>query len=995
MRSIFILIFIVVPWLGWSQMTTDSLLQDILQQTALGNFQAVQRLVHRVSPADLKRLTEQIDQPEQKAVVLAYLANAEKRFPAKAEAYLQQAQQLLPQIEEANILCKVYNLSAAFHLEYGQYAEAEAALSTSESYANSIDFQAGEHPNRLLRSQLFIRQEKHLEAFHYLYQSLNDEHKAPKLDVKACGDLNYHLGLNYQSIDAFEKSLEHLKHAHEDFRLIDDSVAQAQVLRQIALLYESQKDYEVALAFLRKSNRMYTRIRDSFQMAEVQKHLGRVLAFQDSMLQAMQYFKMAHRYFSQYDNEYQALSFDQMGEAHFLAGDYAKAAADFEASLQLRQRLNNAPQSIKSYYWLAKVKQNLGQFDEARVFGLQALRLAEEQGLIEQQNKILQVLAQIANAEADWQQLASYRNSLLELKDSLTARSNRTAISHLDMQYRLQLELQKIEEAKAAENLRHQTQDRILYGSLIGIILLAVGLFFLLQQRRRRNQMLENKIKARTQELKYQATFLNNIIDSIPGVVYRTKIDESYTPLFISKGAKDIFGMTSDELVASRMKTAMLYSPAELRRMDQLTQHAITSGETIEMTSEITSFAQEKRWILDRFKAVYDEQAKAFACDGLIIDITDQINTEEALRNNEKQLSLIYENTQDQIILIDLLPDQQMILKSINQALRKAWVAIGFALNWDEYLNVPFEKYLKRLTLGDDKKTQRYLKILQRAIENKHFIRFEDVFVTSKLVKRYLEINIIPILNEQNVCEKLLLVMRDITEQKTAQDRMISTIIETEDRERSRIAKELHDSLGQNLTTASLNFNILKQELQELPARAQEKFGIGLKFLNVAIEESRNIAHNLMPQSIAEFGYVLSVESLIEDLQRSVENTEVLFYHNLKEERMAPEYELNLFRVTQEAINNALKYAQPKKIIIQLMKHENLLQLSIEDDGLGFETNDIERGFGLNSMRNRIRALLGHLTIDSSPNRGTIITAEVPIESNLNNTNSSKLSTKT
>ena len=94
---------------------------------------------------------------------------------------------------------------------------------------------------------------------------------------------------------------------------------------------------------------------------------------------------------------------------------------------------------------------------------------------------------------------------------------------------------------------------------------------------------------------------------------------------------------------------------------------------------------------------------------------------------------------------------------------------------------------------------------------------------------------------------------------------LISKILETEDRERKRISKELHDSLGQNLTTASLNLNYLRNAITQIDDSYKLKFQNGIKFLNNAIDESRNIAHNLMPQSIVDFGYAMTIESLFEN----------------------------------------------------------------------------------------------------------------------------------
>ena len=108
-----------------------------------------------------------------------------------------------------------------------------------------------------------------------------------------------------------------------------------------------------------------------------------------------------------------------------------------------------------------------------------------------------------------------------------------------------------------------------------------------------------------------------------------------------------------------------------------------------------------------------------------------------------------------------------------------------------------------------------------------------------------------------NYGTSIVWLMNDITDQKMAQDKIVSSIIEGEDRERQRIASELHDSLGQQLTASALNFQSILEHISQLELDKQQQFNLGLSFLNKAIEESRNIAHNLMPMSIKDFGLIL------------------------------------------------------------------------------------------------------------------------------------------
>lgn len=222
-------------------------------------------------------------------------------------------------------------------------------------------------------------------------------------------------------------------------------------------------------------------------------------------------------------------------------------------------------------------------------------------------------------------------------------------------------------------------------------------------------------------------------------------------------------------------------------------------------------------------------------------------------------------------------------------------------------------------------------------------------------------------------------IISDITERVESEDKLIQTIIETEDRERQRIARELHDNLGQKLTTASLNFNALKSDVEDQQLKGKIIKGIG--YLTQAIDDAREISHNLMPRSMEDFGFVLAVESLMNDINR-LTDTKFEFYHNIKSEQIDDHIGIHLYRITQELVNNALKYANANSVVLQFMQYDDVLIWSIEDDGVGFDKTEImqKQHFGLDSVRHRVQILSGNIEINSQPGRGTSVTIELPMQ---------------
>jgi PAS domain S-box-containing protein len=221
---------------------------------------------------------------------------------------------------------------------------------------------------------------------------------------------------------------------------------------------------------------------------------------------------------------------------------------------------------------------------------------------------------------------------------------------------------------------------------------------------------------------------------------------------------------------------------------------------------------------------------------------------------------------------------------------------------------------------------------------------------------------------------------RDITDRVEAERKIIATILSTEDKERSRISKELHDSVGQTLSAISLHLDSLTKH-RDLSTAEMDKIKNIENLLKEAIAESRSVSHNLMPPALTDLGFTFAVENLLNSLT-GVGETKFSFHSNETEVKIAKEIEFTLFRITQEAINNIIKYAEATEATIQYLVFDDLISLSIEDNGKGFDMNIAKKNhnFGLNSMKNRAASVGGELTIDASPGKGTGIHVNIPLK---------------
>lgn len=202
-------------------------------------------------------------------------------------------------------------------------------------------------------------------------------------------------------------------------------------------------------------------------------------------------------------------------------------------------------------------------------------------------------------------------------------------------------------------------------------------------------------------------------------------------------------------------------------------------------------------------------------------------------------------------------------------------------------------------------------------------------------------------------------VARNISERKELEKRVLIATIETEENERSRFAREIHDGLGPLLSTIKLYVN-------ELETSDKEERETHTQYINQLIDEAvssaRNIANNITPKIITDYGLLRSLEEFC----AGINATKLLHIRFLPEgiiKNLGSTIELTLYRIITELINNTIKHAQAQQVVIELKHEGNRIRLSYKDDGIGFELDKaLEKGdhtLGLRNIISRVRSLKG------------------------------------
>lgn len=230
--------------------------------------------------------------------------------------------------------------------------------------------------------------------------------------------------------------------------------------------------------------------------------------------------------------------------------------------------------------------------------------------------------------------------------------------------------------------------------------------------------------------------------------------------------------------------------------------------------------------------------------------------------------------------------------------------------------------------------------------------------------------------------EKLILsVARNIGVRKETEREILSTVIRTEERERERFAKDMHDSVGPLLSTVKLYVNELESSTLGNDER-KDFVNQTNEIIDEAINSIRTISNNLMPRVIHKFGLIKAIESFCEKVNKT--NTiNIKFVKRNCGERLDQNLELILFRVITELLNNTLKHAEAKNVIIELEKVAGKLNMVFQDDGIGFNINEImtsdHKGMGLKNIISRIKSINGDYNFVSFPNNGFKINVNIDL----------------
>jgi PAS domain S-box-containing protein len=491
------------------------------------------------------------------------------------------------------------------------------------------------------------------------------------------------------------------------------------------------------------------------------------------------------------------------------------------------------------------------------------------------------------------------------------------------------------------------------------------------------------------------------IVSNIPGIVYRRENDKNWTMKYISVGVEKLTGYSAHDFVNNKLRCFLdIIHPEDKDYVNSMIQKSLLLRQTFVIEYRIIDSNNSLVWVQEEGQGLFNKTTdELLYLDGVILNINERKQTEYKLAETYNKL----ENEIQQRMLIEKnLTSSNIALKKINNALavseekfRNIFNSTNDALtliNFNNHNFIDVNEAFAKLTgytkqeifakktydffamHSKEKQSEMNQKYVE--IQNTPYYEIELITKTGKLVP--IEMN--SRIAEFHGLQALISVIRDVTDRKHAEARILHAIIEAEERERSRFSSELHDGLGPLLSTIKLYFQWMAETDDD--KKRKDITQKGNQSIDEAIHSLREISNNLSPRVLNDNGIVKAIRNFIGCLNET-KKLYVEFESNI-ESRFDRNVEITLYRITTELINNTVKYAYATKvdIILDLQATRRTLFLKYSDNGKGFDipgTITNRKGLGLMNIIQRVNSLNGKMNMESTSDNGMQVEIELPL----------------
>ena len=364
----------------------------------------------------------------------------------------------------------------------------------------------------------------------------------------------------------------------------------------------------------------------------------------------------------------------------------------------------------------------------------------------------------------------------------------------------------------------------------------------------------------------------------------------------------------------------------------------------------------------DRMSIQQDTIYSIISVAGLIKNLINKNSFEQRIRSREQELHQLFESSANAIVIID----NKLKISRHNSR---------FTEMFDLKKGYYSQHNITSLLVGDTLKN--ITDLITRTRVNDQYEVAEIPYTAKDGSKRFYEATCSR--TDVGTSTLWMLIITDITKLKDIDRAIFSTITTTEERERTRMAMELHDGIGALLSSINIYINlILSGEM--LKNEVLNVLSLTKNLVDEAIQSAKEIANNLHPVILTRFGLVDTIKSFIEQIE-TAGIIKVDFKYADFRKLDNKNLELTLYRIIHELINNTLKYAKAHNIVLSLSTHPTSIQLEYADDGIGIDTEETQQkksGMGMSNIEGRIKALNGICNFQTKPQKGFRVFIEIP-----------------
>lgn len=371
---------------------------------------------------------------------------------------------------------------------------------------------------------------------------------------------------------------------------------------------------------------------------------------------------------------------------------------------------------------------------------------------------------------------------------------------------------------------------------------------------------------------------------------------------------------------------------------------------------------------------LYETQIIATKGIGSCLLQLKKIDEAKKFANAALNLSYQYENREQRLKIFNLLEDISYGSNDFNTAEKYSikYDLLNDSINNDNLaeINARYEKEYQTA------KKDAQIKEQEAKLKNRRLLNY--VFAGAILATI-----LIGFMSYKNLKNRQVIQQQKINElEKEKQLTATEAVLRGEEQERSRLAKDLHDGLGGMLSGVKLSFNAMKENLILTPENAKA-FEKSIDQLDNSIREMRRVAHNMLPENLMKYGLNSALQELCAELNRSTSLKASYQSIDMTEKQFTQEISIASYRITQELVNNALKYSEAKNLLVQahFSNSEKILHITVEDDGKGFDSSILSNseGIGWKNIQNRIQLVKGKIDLNSVIGNGTSVVIEIPV----------------